>query len=156
MEDYLDTLTANQRNLFLTIADFAFDLGYKAKKDKTSVLGYTFTNSKVKKTLLRFTSQQGKPILKLKFFASLTYSDFFQNLIRSTIEEYNHKYTGCYGCGKCDGTQGYRYQYPNGREYFRCGTELIEIFDVENVPVEEFLNLFKKQHEYYLPDRKLK
>ena len=154
MEDYLNTLPDNQRTKFLTIANFAFSLGYKAKKDKTSALGYTFTNNKIKKTLLRFTSQQGKPILKLKFFASYSYSVFFQNLIRSTIEEYDYKYTGCYGCGKCDGTEGYQYQYPDGREYFRCGLELIEIFDVENVPVEEFLLLFKKQHEYYLPGNK--
>ncbi|MAT45632.1 MAG: hypothetical protein CL609_25150 [Anaerolineaceae bacterium] len=154
MEDYFDTLTDNQKTLFLSIANFAFNLGYKVKKDKTSALGYTFTNNKIKKTILRFTSQQGKPILKLKFFASSSYSVFFQNLIRFTIEEYDYKYTGCYGCGKCDGTEGYQYQYLDGREYFRCGLELIEIFDVENVPLEEFLLLFKKQHEYYLPGNK--
>ena len=150
MEDYLNTLPIDERPIFLALANYAFGLGYKAKKDKTSALGYSFTHSKVKKPILRFTSNRGKPIIRLKFFASAAYSNFFHDVIRRTIEEYNFRYTGCYGCGTCDGTQGYRYQYEDGREYYRCGAELIEIDDIRNVPLAEMLDLFKKQHEYYL------
>ena len=155
MEDYLSIATPDERRILSAIADYAYSLGYKVKKDKTQSLGYTFTHSKIKKTILRFTSSHGKPILRLKFFAAPTYSLFFQEAIRVTIEEYNFKYTGCYGCGRCDGTHGYRYQYSDGREYYRCGTELIEITDINHVPVEEFLNLFKKQHEHYLSEQQL-
>jgi hypothetical protein len=150
MEDYLDTLASDERTMFSTIADYAFRLGYKAKRDKTNSLGYTFTHKKVKKQILRFSLNKGKPILRLKFFASHPYSAFFHEAIRFTIEEYDFKYTGCYGCGNCDGTQGYHYKYADGREYYRCGTELIEISDIRNVPLAEILDLFKKQHEYYL------
>lgn len=150
MEDYLATLAIDERAICSAIAKYAFSLGYKAKKDKSNSLGYTFTHSKVKKQILRFSSNRGKPIIRLKYFASSSYSGFFREAIRYTIEEYDFKYTGCYGCGHCDGTQGYKYKYPDGREYYRCGTELIELSDIRNVPLGEILDLFKKQHEYYL------
>ena len=149
MEDYLATVTTDERPIFSAIAKYAFSLGYKVKKDKTNALGYTFIHSKIKKPILRFTSNKGKAILRLKFFASPTYSHFFHEAIRVTIEEYAYKYTGCYRCGNCDGTQGYRYRYPDGREHYRCGAELIEIGDVKKVPLAELLDLFKTQHEYY-------
>jgi hypothetical protein len=152
MEDYLSTVTADERRILSAIAECAFALGYKIKQDKTHALGYTFTHSKVKKPILRFTSKHGKPILRFKFFVSPTYSLFFQEAIRITIEEYDFRYTGCYGCGRCDGTHGYRYRYSDGREYYRCGAELIEIDDIKNVPLGELLDLFKKQHKYYLTE----
>ncbi len=155
MEDYLATLTAGERRIFSVIAKYAFHLGYKVKKDKTHALGYTFTHSKIKKPILRFTSNRGKPILRLKFFASPTYSHFFREAIRVTIEEYDFKYTGCYGCGSCNSTRGYRYRYADGREYYRCGSELIEIGDIKNIPLAELLDLFKKQHEYYLSEQQV-
>jgi hypothetical protein len=150
MEEFLDAIPQEERWIFAEIADYAFSLGYRAKKDQTKSLGYTFRHSKVKKQILRFSNNRGKPVIRLKFFASPTYSAFFQEAIRLTIEEYDFKYTGCYGCGSCDGTQGYKYKYPDGREYYRCGTELIELLYTANVPLEELLHLFRKQHEYYL------
>jgi hypothetical protein len=150
MEDYLAILTDNERMVFSAIADFAFSLGYRAKKDKSNAIGYSFTHSRVKKQILRFTSAKGQPILRIKFFASKDYSDFFHQTIRATIEEYDYKYTGCYGCEECDGTHGYRYKYPDGREYYRCGKELIEILDVHDLPLKELFDLIKKQHEFFL------
>jgi hypothetical protein len=152
MDDYFDTLTDDEKTIFSAIAGFAFSLGYKAKRDNTKSIGYTFTNSKVKKHILRFSSNKGKPIIKIKFFASQEYSDFFHEVVRTVIEEYNYKYTGCYGCGICDGTQGYKFRYADGREYYRCGTELIDISDIKNTPVPEILELLKKQHDYYVSD----
>jgi hypothetical protein len=153
MDDYLDLLSDDERTILSAISAYAFRLGYKVKKDKTSALSYTFAHSKVKKPILRFTSHRGKPILRLKFFASTSYSGFFHEAIQHTIEEYNFRYTGCYGCGRCDGTRGYAYRYPDGREYYRCGSELIEIEDIRKIPLDEMLELFKTQHEYYLFER---
>lgn len=150
MDDYLDRLSKEERAIFSTIAQYAYGLGYKAKKDRTSAIGYTFTHRKIKKRILRFSIDKGKPILRIKFFASQHYTGFFHEAIRATIEEYDYRYTGCYGCGNCNGTEGYRYQYPDGREYYRCGSELIEISDVRNMPLGELLDLFKKQHDHYL------
>lgn len=150
MDDYFATMADHEKTVFSAIARYAFTLGYKAHRDKSKSFGYTFTHSKVKRHTLRFASNRGKPIIKIKFFASPDYSNFFQEAIRLTIEEYDYKYTGCYGCGNCQGTEGYRYKYPDGREYYRCGTELIEITDIKNVPVPELLDLLQKQHDYYI------
>lgn len=149
MDDYFAILSASEQAIFTTIAEYAFSLGYKAKRDKSKTLGVTFTHGKVKKLVLRFSSSRGSPILKLKFFASPQVSAYFQEALRATIEEYDYRYTGCYGCGKCNGTEGYRYRYADGREYYRCGTELIELTDIQNLPVSEFLDLFRRQHEFY-------
>ncbi|HZW02377.1 MAG TPA: hypothetical protein VFF68_00505 [Anaerolineaceae bacterium] len=148
MDEYLALLSADERAIFSTIAEYAFSLGYKAKRDKSKTPGVTFTHSKVKKLVLRFSSSKGKPILKLKFFAAPQVSEYFQEALRVTIEEYNYRYTGCYGCGSCSGTDGYRYRYADGREYYRCGTELIELTDLANLPVPELLDLFRAQHEF--------
>jgi hypothetical protein len=156
MDDYFAILSDDEKMIFATIAENAFGLGYKAKRDKVKAIGYSFTHNKVKKQILRFTSSQGKPILRIKFFAAPTYSEFFHEAIRATIEEYDYKYTGCYGCGDCDGMQGYRYQYPDGRTYYRCGKELIEIFDTRDLPLEETLDLLQRQHEFFLANLPMK
>jgi hypothetical protein len=156
MDDYFEILNDDQRKVFSTLAEHAFSLSYKAKTDKVKAIGYSFTHSKVKKQILRFTSSKGKALLRIKFFASPTYSVFFHEAIRATIEEYDFKYTGCYGCGDCDSTQGYRYTYPDGREYYRCGKELIEISDTRNLPLEELLELLKRQHEFFLSSHSAK
>lgn len=150
VDDYFAILTDVERKVFSTIAEHAFSWGYKAKKDKVNAIGYTFTHSKVKNQILRFTSSKEKPILRIKFFASPAYSGFFHEAIRAAIEEYDYRGTGCFGCGSCDGTHGYRYKYSDGREYYRCGKELIEIYNTSNLPLEELLELLKKQHEYFL------
>jgi len=151
MDDYFALVDIDEKGILLNIAKYAYSLGYKAKREKTKSIGYTFAHNKVKKQILRFVNHNGRPIIKLKFFASTQYSLFFSEAIRTVIEEYDYKYTGCYGCGKCDGTQGYHFKYSDGREYFRCGIELIEITDIKNIPLEEFLDLFKAQHDFYSP-----
>ena len=150
MDDYFAILTADEKRIFSTIAEYAFSLGYKARRDKTSAIGYSFIHSQVKKQIVRFTSSQNKPILRIKYFASPDYSPFFHEAIRATIEEYDFRYTGCYGCGDCDGTQGYWYQYPDGKEYYRCGKELIELFDTSELPLDGLLDLLQSQHEFFI------
>jgi hypothetical protein len=153
MSDYFETLTEMEKPVFSAMAEFAFHLGYKAKRDKSKTLSYTFTHRNVKKHILRFSSEKRKPIIKLKFFASQNYSEFFQEAIRTVIEEYDYKYTGCYGCGDCGGTQGYLYKYRDGREYYRCGKELIDLTDIKNIPIAEMLALFKAQHGFFITNR---
>lgn len=152
MDDYFNLLTEDEKAVYSAIAEVAFSLEYRVKRDKTQAIGYTFTHRKVKKHILRFSLNRGKPILRLKFFASPQYSHFFHEAIRATIEEYDYKYTGCYGCGSCNSTQGYIYCYPDGREYYRCGMELIEFVNPREIPIDELIDLFNKQHAFYLKE----
>ncbi len=150
MEDYLALLAENEKPVILALADEAIKLGYRVKRDKTKDLSYGLVHPKISKRILRFTLNKGKPMVRLKYFAAPTYSDYFHEAIRRTIEEHDYRYTGCYGCGSCDGTQGYTYRYADGREYYRCGTELIELPDVGSIPLDEILALFRIQHAFYL------
>jgi len=131
------------------LAETALALGCKVEKDPGKTPGWTFTHRKRKKRVLRFVLRGPQPIICLKYFAAPSYSTYFQEAVRKTIEEFDYKYTGCYGCGKCDGVLGYTYLYPDGRSYCRCGSELIELQDVAGMPVDEAVDLLRQQCLYY-------
>jgi signal recognition particle subunit SEC65 len=149
--EFFDSLNSNDKEIYSEVADFVSKLGYKAKRAKTKDINYVFTNTKTKKHLLKFSFNEGKPILKMKYYASINYSNLFNEGIRNVIEEYNFRYTGCYKCGKCKGApEGYIYEYPDGKRYFRCGSELICLPTIKKENIAEILQLLKAQHEYYL------
>lgn len=50
--------------------------------------------------------ERNVPGLRLQFFAATEYTEIFERGIKNVIEDFDGKYTGCYGCGKCDGTEG--------------------------------------------------
>lgn len=150
LEEFYNYTSGDERHLFNEIADQLVELG----RAKTKDVNYVFTNSKTPKNVLKFSIEKGKPILKMKFFASSDYSNFFHECIRKTVEEFNFRYTGCYNCGRCkDKLEGYEYTYADGRKYFRCGTELISIYGISLSEVDEVIRLFKAKHEYYLSKR---
>lgn len=151
MDEFLMSLPEQDREIYNSIADYAISLGYKPKKAKTNALNIVFTSTKTKKYLLKMSIEKGVPVLKMKYHATKTYSRLFHEAVRLVIEEFNFKYTGCYGCGKCQGEpEGYTYTYPGGQSYFRCGGELIPLpwFTADDVP--EIIYLLKAQHDYYL------
>lgn len=151
LNDFFNSLNDKDRKIYFEIATFAYELGYKAKRAKTKDINYVFTNSKTKKHLLKFSFNNGKPNLKIKFYASKNYSSFFNDSVRKVIEEFNFKYTGCYKCGKCKETPvGYVYEYPDGKRYFRCGSELIELPPIDESVIPEIFSLLITQHMYYL------
>lgn len=151
LNDFFNSLNDEDRKIYFKIANFAYELGYKAKRAKTKDINYVFTSSKIKRHLLKFSFKDGKPNLKMKFYASKNYSNIFNDSVREVIEEFSFKYTGCYKCGKCKVTpSGYIYEYPDGKRYFRCGSELIELPSIDESIVPEILSLLKTQHEYYL------
>ncbi|WP_379135735.1 hypothetical protein [Paenibacillus sp. sgz500958] len=151
LDEFYESVPEEDKALFSEIADFAYQLGYKPKRAKTQSVNIVFTNNRTKKHLLKFSIEHGKPYLKMKFYATAGYSPLFQEAIRAVIEEYNYKYTGCYQCGKCaDELQGYHYSYPDGREFFRCGSELISLPVISREDVPEILKLLHSQHQFYI------
>ena len=153
-EEFYQFIDADEFELFSDIASSAANLGYKAKRAKTKDVNIVFSNSKTKKHLLKFSIDKGKPILKMKYYASSEYSQLFSEAIRSTIEEYEHRYTGCYKCGKCKSKiEGYVYQYEDGRKYFRCGSELIEIPHFTKTDLPEIKKLLETQHRHFLNEK---
>lgn len=161
LEELLTTMDENYKSLFLELAEYAISLGYNPVRNKTQDVTIDFRNNKTKSTIMKVEVKEQKhdgyqygerkiPGLRLRFFASNEYSDIFKFGIKRVIENFDGKYTGCYGCGRCDGTQGYTYVYPDNRTVFRCGSELISIFDFSHNNVPEIKQLMKTQADYYL------
>lgn len=87
----------------------------------------------------------------LKFFAAKEYSDVFQKAVKRVIEEFDGKYTGCYGCGKCTGElEGYTYVYPDGKSVYRCGNILLKVAPVSIENLEEIKQLLEIQDKYFI------
>ncbi len=161
MEDFFHQIDQEYHTMFLELAEYAIALGYTPVRNKTQDISMDFRKNKIGKTIMKFEEKEQKhdgfrygerhvPGLRLKFFASKEYSDIFRKGIQRVIEGFDGKYTGCYGCGRCDGKpQGYTYIYPDGRKVFRCGSELISIFDFTQEHMQEMKRLMKVQDEYY-------
>lgn len=150
MDEFMTFVPESEKENYFLLVQFMKDLGYKLKRAKTKDINYLFTHTKVKRNILKFSVLKDSIIVKAKFYASKEYSTVFQNAIKATIEEYDFKYTGCYGCGKCkEEFMGYTYTYPDGKSYFRCGLELIELLEFNDYMLEELMELLKHQHDYY-------
>jgi hypothetical protein len=161
MKDFLQHCNNAYHQMFIQLAEYAISLGYTPKKCKTSSYSLDFKSNKNQKAIMKMEEleqrhdkygygERGVPGLRLKFYASKEYSEMFRRGIKNVIEEFEGKYTGCYGCGRCnDSLQGYNYTYPDGKEVFRCGTELISIFDFTDKDLIEIKRLLKEQAEYF-------
>lgn len=159
-EEFLSQIPAEYANLFRALADHAVSLGYRPVRCKTAVLNIDFRSSKAKRTIMKFTleeeghdgfgyGERNIPGLRMRFFASKEYSEIFHRAVQYVIERFDGKYTGCYGCGRCQGEpQGYHYTYPDGRTVFRCGGELLSVFDFTEDNLDEMKALLTGQAEY--------
>lgn len=160
MEELFTCMDNSYKDIFAHLAEYAVALGYNPVRNKTQDITIDFKNNKTKKCILKMEQHEQKhdeyqykernvPGIRLRFFAVKEYSDIFKLGIKRVIENFDGRYTGCYGCGRCDGTQGYTYLYDDGREVFRCGSELISIFDFSKENIPEIEALMKAQAAFY-------
>ncbi len=160
IEEFVNQINPEYRNLYRSLAEYAVSYGYTPSRCKTSDLTIDFKNNKLKKTIMKFTLQEERhdgfgygerdvPGLRLCWFAATEYSEKFHAAIKRVIEEFDGKYTGCYGCGYCKGMpQGYTYTYPDGRKVFRCGRERISVFNITETDLPEIKRLMDAQAQY--------
>lgn len=156
LKDFISELPENYREMFRDIAEYAIALGYTPKKTKSKDFVLDFSKSKVKRTIMKMeihdnAIKKNVPGLRLKFYASKDYSDIFRQGIQRVIEEFNGRYTGCYGCGRCKGgLEGYTYAYADGKKVYRCGSELISIHNFNPGNIPEIKTLIKTQDEFFM------
>ena len=156
LDDFLNNLPEKDKTFFVSTAEYAISLNYLPKKSKTRVYNLDFINSKLKRTLLKLEApdtkkQDSTSGIRLKFYANKEYSDVFQEAIKRVIEEYDGRYTGCYGCGKCTGEkEGYFYVYSDGRRIFRCGSELIPVIGWNENSIVEIKQLMNVQNDFWI------
>lgn len=161
LDELFSKIDNNYSAMFQELAEYAINLGYNPIRNKTHDVTIDFRKNKIKKSIMKMEVSEQKhdgyaycerniPGLRLRFFAAKDYSDIFQRGIQRVIEGFDGKYTGCYGCGRCDGSEGYTYIYPNGKQVFRCGSELISIFDFDEKNMPEIKTMLKTQADYYV------
>lgn len=161
LQNFIAELPLDYKEMFQDLSNYAIFIGYTPKKTKSKDFVLDFSKSKVKRTIMKLEVHDNAiktnvPGLRLKFFANKEYSDIFQRGIQRVIEEFNGRYTGCYGCGKCKGQlEGYTYTYPDSRKVFRCGGELISIHDFDVHNVSEIKNLIKVQDDFFCEKARL-
>ena len=88
----------------------------------------------------------------MKFYAIPIYSGIFQKAIAERILTWNRfgYEMRCFGCGKCDGTQGYTFDFPDGKQGFLCGFGVLPLpeFCAENL--QEVKEALKVQDEFFM------
>lgn len=156
LKDFTSDLPESYREMFQDIAEYSISLGYTPKKTTSKSFALDFSKSKIKRTIMKMEIhgngvEANGPGLRLKFYANKDYSDVFKQGIQRVIEEFNGKYTGCYGCGRCkDKLEGYTYIYDDGKKVFRCGSELIAIRNFSLKNISEIKMLIKGQDEFFM------
>jgi len=153
IDSFLAGCSDEDHKLYIQIIDFCVQLGYRPKKTKSQTFGLDFQHPTLKETIAKFYPHD----FRLKFYANQIYSEKFNNSILTVIEEFAGKYTGCYGCGRCQEIlAGYTYRYSNGRTVFRCGRELNTISGIDIDDLPEVTKLIEIQHYYFVNQAKKK
>lgn len=162
LRDFIYELPDSYQEMFQDIAEYSISLGYTPKKTKSKDFVLDFSKSKVKRTIMKMEIhdngiKQNGPGLRLKFYANKDYSSIFKQGVQRVIEEFDGKYTGCYGCGRCKSElEGYTYIYDDGKEVFRCGGELIAIHNFSPINISEIKTLIKVQDEFFMNNNLIK
>jgi len=153
LETTMAALPDGCREAFRKVAEFAVSLGYMPVLKGAKNTYADFTKSRIRRTILKIdTDPKFPPRLAAKFFAMPSYSGIFLEGIGHFVDlllQHGHV-SRCWGCGKCDGSQGYRYELPDGRKGFLCGNGLVSLpsFRAENVP--EVVAALRAQDEYFV------
>ena len=149
----ISMLPDNCRNRFREIAEYAISLGYMPAIKGTRKDYADFSNSKLKRTILKIKADpKFPPYLEIKFYALPEYSAYFLKAIEDRIATWNRlKYDfRCFGCGKCNGTEGYTFTLPEGRTGFLCGFGLLPLPPLSEENISEVKEALKIQNEFFV------
>jgi hypothetical protein len=146
LDKIISVLPDNVRESCREVACYAVSWGYMPSLKGTHKNYLDFTKIKTKRTILKIQTNPKFPCLEMKFYAIPAYSAFFQRAVDERLLTWNRlKYeVRCFGCGKCDGTDGYKVTLIDGKQGFLCGFGLLPLplFSTENVTeVKEALRI---------------
>jgi len=148
----ISALPADCRESFREVAEYAISLGYLPAIKGVRKDYLDFSNSKLKRTILKVkTDPKFPPYLEMKFYAIPTYSSYFQKAVDDRLLTWNRlKYEArCFGCGKCDGTEGYTITFPDGKEGFLCGFGLLPLPSLDTGNIFEVKDALRLQDEFF-------
>jgi hypothetical protein len=152
LESILSALPDDFKKNFREIAEHAIYLGYMPAIKGVRKDYLDFSNSKLKRTILKIkTDPKFPPYLELKFYAIPAYSSYFQKAIDnrlSTWKRLNYE-ARCFGCGRCDGMEGYSVILPDDKKGFLCGFGLLPLPPLESENVSEVKDAINLQDEFF-------
>ena len=141
------------RECFQEVAEYAISLGYMPTIKGVRKDYLDFSNSKWKRTILKIQAPTPKypPYIAIKFYAVPTYSPYLQKAVDDRLSTWNRlKYEArCFGCGKCDGTEGYIVALPEGKKGFLCGFGLLPLPSLNNENIAEVKEALRVQDEFF-------
>ena len=148
----ITVLSEDYQKSIMEIAEYAISLGYMPTIKGKNKNYLDFSNNKLKRTILKIQTNPKFPYLEMKFYAIYEFSKFFQKAIDYRINTWNRlKYEfRCFGCGKCNGTEGYKITLPDGKNGFLCGFGLLPLPSLSEENVTEVKNALKLQNEYFI------
>jgi len=153
----INAVSGDKYDAFREVAEYVISLGYMPKLN-TGETYVDFIKSKVKRMIMKIdTDFKYPPRLTINFFAIPEYTGIFAEAIEyrvGLLAGLGHT-ARCWGCKKCDGTRGYKYEFPDGRKIFLCGVGAIDIpsFDTENVT--QIKDALKIQDEFFMNEIKM-
>lgn len=137
--DFFRCLSAEETGFFFELYEKAMELKLKVKKDATKTPCVSFLMGK--NLVMRFINNGKRNYIKLKYYNCSEPGEVLERALLRTIEEHDFRYTGCYGCGSCQGKRrGYTIRHGNLKTYFRCGRELIEVYEINENSMPEILD----------------
>ena len=141
------------RESFREVADYAISLGYMPAIKGVRKDYLDFSNSKLKRTILKVQAATPKfpPYIAIKFYAIPMYSPYLQKAVddrQSTWNRLNYE-AHCFGCGKCDGTEGYTVTLSDGKQGFLCGFGLLPLPPLCAGNIAEVKEALRFQDEFF-------
>ena len=152
LENVISALPDDCRESYLEVAEYAISLGYMPVLKGSRQDYADFTKSKIKRTILKINTNPDFRWLAIKFYALPTYTGIFQEAVDARLAYWNKLgyEAHCFGCGKCDGTHGYKCNLPDGKQGFLCGFGMIPLPTFCSENISEVKEALKVQDEFYM------
>lgn len=140
------------RASYLEIAEYAISLGYMPTIKGIREDYADFTKRRINRTILKINTNPDFMWLAIKFYALPAYSGIFQEAIDERFAYWSKLgyEAHCFGCGKCDGTHGYTFTLPDGKQGFLCGFGVVPLPTFRRENILEVKEALKAQDEFFL------
>ena len=138
----IDKLTTSipveTRRPFTEAAEYAMSLGYMPVLKGARETYVDFIKNKINKIIMKIDVDPKFPArIAMQFYALPEYTGIFKQAVEDRVDLLkNMGYeAGCYECGKCDGTVGYKFKYAASKTGFMCGRGVVTLpsFGADNV-----------------------
>lgn len=170
INELFDSLPKDKGILYKDIVYLLVELGYIPQKQKVQAFDLSFKHKENGKVIAKLGISQQKVNFRLKFFACKDVTEKFIKALYDEAVANENRYSrevpppDCMpippneimkkctsSCSVCTGGgMRYFYQFPDGREVFRCSAYPVFISDLKENDIGELKRLILEQHNYFL------